>query len=478
MAELWQLGASKLAAEIRHRRVSSREVVESHLRRIDEVNPRVNAISVILADQALQAADEADRRLAAGESAGPLHGVPFTVKENIDVAGTATTSGVKGNEAKIAPVDAPAVSHLKTAGGIVLGRSNCPDFAFRWDTESGLYGRTLNPWHPQYTAGGSSGGEAAAVATGMSPLGVGTDFGGSLRWPAQCCGVLALRSTLGRIPQAGSLEPVNPSLTRAMMSVNGPLARHTEDLRLALDVMSSPSPRDPWHVPAPLIGRPVTRPVRVAVVSRPGGLELHSEVAAAVRAAADALSDAGYAVEEAEPPDVAAAAALWGQLVLADMRRVWPQMETVVTAGVKGFVTSLMTVIPSVDLAEYAAGFTARNGIAREWSLFQDTYPVILGPVCTQPTFRVGEDLEGPERVRAMYESFSLKVAINVLGLPSIAVPARIVDRLPYGVQVIGSRYREDLCLEAAAAIESRLGVFTPIEPLDVAAGSKGDARS
>jgi len=137
-----------------------------------------------------------------------------------------------------------------------------------------------------------------------------------------------------------------------------------------------------------------------------------------------------------------------------------------------------MTVIPSVDLAEYAAGFTARNGIAREWSLFQDTYPVILGPVCTQPTFRVGEDLEGPERVRAMYESFSLKVAINVLGLPSIAVPARIVDRLPYGVQVIGSRYREDLCLEAAAAIESRLGVFTPIEPLDVAAGSKGDARS
>lgn len=478
MTELWQIGASKLAAEIRERHVSSREVVEAHLRRIDAVNSSLNAISVVLADHALQAADTADKRIAAGETGGPLNGVPFTVKENIDVAGTATTSGVKGNEGKIAPLDAPAVAHLTAAGGIVLGRTNCPDFAFRWDTESGLYGRTLNPWHPEHTPGGSSGGEATALATGMSPLGVGTDFGGSLRWPAQCCGVLALRSTLGRIAQAGSLEPVNPWLTRAMMSVNGPLARHTEDLRLAFEVMSRPSARDPWYVPAPLTGDPVSKPVRVAVVSRPAGLELHPTVAVSVRTAADALSDAGYEVEEAEPPDIAGAAALWGQLVLTDMRGVWPQMETVAGAGVKGFVANLFAVIPPVDLAGYAGGFAARNGIAREWNIFQEKYPVILGPICTQPTFRVGEDLEGAARVSEMYESFSLKVAINVLGLPSTAVPVQIVDRLPYGIQVIGARYREDLCLEAAATIESRLSVFTPIDPLDVAAGSRIDGRS
>jgi amidase len=285
--------------------------------------------------------------------------------------------------------------------------------------------------------------------------------------------VLTLRSTFGRIPQAGSVEPVNPWLSRALMSVTGPLTRHTEDLRLALEVMGKPSVRDPWYVPAPLAGQRMTKPIRAAVVTRPAGHELHPEIAATVWAAANALSDAGYAVEEAEPPDIGAAAALWGKLVLTDMRRSWPQMETLAAEGVKAFVADLLSVIPPADLAGYAEGFIARHAIAREWNLFCEKYPVMVGPVCTQPTFQVGEDLEGSNRIREMYESFSFTIAINVLGLPSIAVPARVVDRLPYGIQVIGPRYREDVCLEAAAAIESRLGVFTPIDPLGAASGNK-----
>ncbi len=465
MTQLWELGASELAVEIRQGGVSSREAVEAHLTRIESVNPQVNAVSVVLADRALRDAGEADRQLRAGEPTGPLHGVPFTVKENTDVAGTATTSGVVANAGKVAPLDAPAVAHLRAAGAVVMGRTNCPDFAFRWDTESGLYGRTLNPWHPDYTAGGSSGGEAAAVATGMSPLGVGTDFGGSLRWPAQCCGVVTLRSTLGRIPQAVSLEPLNPWLTRAMMSVNGPLARRVEDLRPALEVMSRPSARDPWYVPAPLKGEALPTPIRVALVAQPAGQDLDPEVAAALQQAADALRDAGYSIEEAEPPDIGIAGALWGQLVLADFRRVWPQMEASASEGVRRFVANLFAVTPEVDLAGYQTGLIARNGIAREWGLFQERFPLILGPVCTQRTFRVGDDLESGERVGRMYQTFCLKVSVNVLGLPAVALPVRIAGEIPHGVQVIGSRYREDLCFDAAAAIASRIGVFTPIDP-------------
>ena len=207
MSELWRKSAVELAAMIRDREVSSREVVQAHLDRVEAVNPHLNAIVRLLPDQALAEADAADQAVADGTGLGPLHGVPFTVKENIDLAGTPTTQGVPALAEAIAPVDAPQVERLRAAGAIPMGRTNLPDFGLRVHTDSALHGLTRNPWNPQRTAGGSSGGEAAALATGMSPLGLGNDLGGSLRNPAHCCGVASIKPSTGAVPAATAIPP-------------------------------------------------------------------------------------------------------------------------------------------------------------------------------------------------------------------------------------------------------------------------------
>jgi amidase len=229
--ELWRQGAGELAAAIRDRRASSREVVEAHLGRIEAVNPRVNAVTKVLAEEALRAADDADRRLAAGDEVGPLHGVPVTVKENIDLAGHPTTQGVAALAGAVPAMDAPHIAHLRAAGAIPLARTNLPDFALRWHTDNAVYGATRNPWDASRTAGGSSGGEGVALATGMTALGIGNDLGGSLRWPAQCSGICSLKPTLGRIPNASSIEPVDSPISLQLMSVRWLVAWPTCDSR-------------------------------------------------------------------------------------------------------------------------------------------------------------------------------------------------------------------------------------------------------
>jgi amidase len=204
-SDLWRMGASDLAAVIRSKQASSRQVVEAHLERIAQVNSPLNAITVLLAERALGAADAADRALASGAEPGPLHGVPMTVKENIDLAGSATTMGVVVLRDSLPQGDAPHIAQLKAAGAIPMARTNTPDFGMRWHTDNALRGATRNPWAPERTPGGSSGGEAAALATGMTPLGMGNDYAGSLRWPSQCCGTAALKPTLGRIPRGPAL---------------------------------------------------------------------------------------------------------------------------------------------------------------------------------------------------------------------------------------------------------------------------------
>src|SRR3989440_1990463 len=225
MSELWELGALELGTSIRNGTVSSREVVEAHLARIDAVNPALNAITVTLDDDAIAAADAADATIARDERTGPFHGVPFTVKETIDLAGSPTTHGVTALADMIPPLDAPAVDHLRAAGAIPFARTNLPDLGLRWHTDNALRGVTLNPWDLSRTPGGSSGGEAAALATGMTPLGIRSDLGGSLRWPSACCGTTAVRPTLGRIPAATSLEPADAPLTMQLMGGQGPRAR-------------------------------------------------------------------------------------------------------------------------------------------------------------------------------------------------------------------------------------------------------------
>ena len=305
MGELWRSSAVELAAMIRDREVSSREVIQAHLDRAEAVNPHLNAIVRLLPDQALAAADAADRAVADGTGLGPLHGVPVTVKENIDLAGTPTTQGVPALAEAVAPVDAPQVERLRAAGAIPFGRTNLPDFALRVHTDSALHGLTRNPWNPQRTAGGSSGGEAAALATGMSPLGLGNDLGGSLRNPAHCCGVASIKPSTAAVPRATVIPPEDYwNISFQLMAVEGVMARRIADVRAGFTAIAGQHPRDPLSVPAVFTDlAPGERPA-VAVLPEPPGGSTHPGVAAAVRRAADALADDGFVVTEAVPPEL------------------------------------------------------------------------------------------------------------------------------------------------------------------------------
>src|SRR5246127_865960 len=248
MREIWQHSATELAELIEKRQLSSLEVVNAHLARIDAVNPALNAVVRVLADEARAAAVVADRRLAAGETVGPLHGVPFTVKENIDMAGLPTTWGVPALAKAVVPADAPVVERMRAAGAIPIGRTNLPDMGLRMHTFSSLYGLTRNPWHPGRTAGGSSGGEAAALASGMTPIGLGNDIGGSLRNPANACGIASIRPSAGRVPDAGFVPAEDRLLAVQLMNVQGPMARRVADVRLALWGLFGGEPPPPWTV--------------------------------------------------------------------------------------------------------------------------------------------------------------------------------------------------------------------------------------
>ena len=275
MGEPWRSSAVEMAAMIRDRKVSSREVVQAHLERVEAVNPYLNAIVRLLPDQALAAAEAAGRAVADGTRLGPLHGVPVTVKENIDLAGTPTTQGVPALAEAVAPVDAPQVERLRAAGAIPFGRTNLPDFALRAHTDSALHGLTRNPWNPQRTPGGSSGGEAAALATGMSPLGLGNDLGGSLRNPAHCCGVASIKPSTGAVPRATVIPPEVWNISFQLMAVEGVMARRIADVRAGFTAIAGQHPRDPLSVPAVFTGlAPGERPA-VAVLPEPPGGSTH-----------------------------------------------------------------------------------------------------------------------------------------------------------------------------------------------------------
>ena len=462
---LWQWSATNLASAIRERRLSSHDVIEAHLERIEAVNPKVNAVTVVLADDALRAAREADKAVAAGDDVGPLHGVPITVKEGFDVVGSATTHGIVALRDSMQVIDAPVVAHLKQAGAIPIGRTNLPNYGLRYHTDNDLRGATLNPWDASRTPGGSSGGEAAAIATGMSPLGVGGDMGGSLRYPAQCCGVTSIRPSLGRVSRtSSSIFPDSPLFYEQIASVNGPMARHVGDLRLALDVMSRADPGDPLWMPAMRLGQAGPGPVKVAVTADPAGHGVSPAVAEGVATAAAVLADAGYAVEQVDPPLIDESTRTLEQISIMEIESYLPGLRETISADARRFLNGLVGDI-TADLPSYMKAIATRHEIAREWNLFLERYSLVLGPVSTMPPFEVGYDVSGPDQIRRFIESIGLTEVCNLLGLPSVAVPVQVVDGLPQGVQLIGRRYHEDLCFDAAEAIERQQGVFTPIDP-------------
>ncbi len=467
MDALWRWTATDLAHAIRTRRISSREALAACLERTERVNPTLNAIVELRADEALRGADEADRAVARGDPLGALHGVPLTVKVNVDQAGCATTNGVVAFRDLVAAEDSPVVSNLRKAGAIIFGRTNTPAFSFRWFTDNDLHGRTLNPWSKEHTPGGSSGGASSAVASGMGPIAHGNDFGGSVRFPAYCTGIFGLRPSFGRVPAFLPSAAQERPLSAQLMSVQGPLARSVGDIRLALAAMSAPDMRDPWWVPAPLAGPAPKRPIRVAVTVNAAGIDAEPAIADAIGRCAGWLADAGYAVERIEPPDMAEAAALWDTLAHGEaLHFMAGAIEQFGDDRIRRAFAGMTRNSPRLDAEGHMRALARRTTLIRNWMAFLERYPLVLGPVCAEPPFRWGLDVDSFDGMDRVLRAQGAQFMVPLLGLPAISAPAGFVDGLPIGVQVIGARFREDMVMDAAEVIEARFPATTPIDPV------------
>jgi len=462
-SELWRESASSLAVKIASGEVTSRSVVESFLGRIEAVNSQVNSVVEVRPDEVLAEADRADARQRSGEALGALHGVPFTVKTNIDVEGYATTEGVVALKDFMASEDAASVERMRAAGGVMLARTNMPDFGLRINTESSLYGAAHNPWRRGVTTGGSSGGEAASIASGMSVIGLGNDIGGSLRNPAYCCGIASIKPSRGRVPQGNPSATVEMALNAQVMLAEGVLARTVGDVRRGLEVVMGAHWRDPQTIDAPLVGR--TMPKRVALVPEPLGGATDANVAESVRVAGRALEKAGYEVEEIEPPMLFEAYLAWSELMMTSLAVSAPLIQPFMGEGGQRFLEFTSVEYPPSTPETLALMHQSRYRVARAWRQFMRDYPLVVGPTWTQPPFAHGFDIESPETAMQVVELFRFVLPANLLGLPAACVPTGTANGLPTGVQVIGDLFREDLCLNAAEAVEESVGVLAPIDP-------------
>ncbi|MBR1151063.1 amidase family protein [Bradyrhizobium sp. JYMT SZCCT0428] len=459
---VWQWSALETAAAIRSGAISSVEVTEAHVARMRAVNPKLNAIVVDLSDEALKAAKAADQTRAKGGELGLLHGVPITIKENVDYEGRPNPNGVPAQMNIIAPSDAPVVRNLRKAGAVVLGLTNTPEFSFRGFTDNPLHGLTLNPWDPEITCGGSSGGAGSAVAAGIGTIAHGNDIGGSLRWPAHCNGVATIKPTQGRIPAFNQSATAERPMLAHLMSAQGPLARSVGDVRLGLEVMCQRDPRDPWWVPAPLAGPKPKGPIKVALAKLPADMNVDPSVRAALKQAADHLERGGYRVSEVEVPDINGVWQTWCDIIVNEVAVL--QEAGMLAVASEHFHTAwggIKLKANTLDLAGWMRTTAARSGHIRAWQAFFEDYPVVLAPTTVMPTPGPRADTTSLERVAEMFfNDLRFISAINVLGLPSAVVPVALHEGKPIGVQLIAGRYREDLALDAAASIEKRAGVL------------------
>jgi amidase len=455
------LTAHALSQAIRTGAASAREVTQAALERIEAVNPAINAIVECRPDEALKAADAIDRRRAAGEELPPLAGVPVTIKVNVDQAGYATTNGVVAFRDVIAAEDSPVVANLKRAGAVIVGRTNTPAFSYRYFTANDLHGRTLNPRNRALTPGGSSGGAAAASATGMGAIHHGNDLGGSIRYPAYACGVTGIRPSFGRVPAFNATAGDERPLALQLMSVQGPHARTISDLRLALAAMSAPDPRDPWHAPVPL-ELPIRRPLRVAFA--PMGAD--PPVAAALAQARGWLEQAGVIVEEFSPPHWDEAISLFLGILGTDARRAMGQaVQEKGDDAIRFSFNAYNSRVAPLDQAGYAQGLARRTAIWRAWQRWlTEHYAALLMPVSRAVPFVQDLDLTPDGFDAVMWANEPLQI-INFLGLPGLSVPtATMAENVPLGVQLVSARFREDVCFALGEIIEARAGVTSVVD--------------
>jgi amidase len=464
VTQLWRLPATELAHLVRTRKVSAREAAQAALARLDAVNPQINAIVEHRPDLVFEQAVRVDQMVARGEDPGLLAGVPVTVKINIDQAGFATTNGARLHKDLVARVNSPVVDNLVRAGAVLLGRTNSPAFALRWFTSNLIHGSTRNPWNPSLTPGGSSGGGAAAVATGIGHIALGTDIGGSIRYPAYACGVHGLKPTLGRVPTYNATWPER-NIGPQLMAATGPIARTIDDLGVAFAAMSAPDPRDPWWEPAPLEGPPMLR--HAALCLRPGGMHIVKEVEATVSDAGRRLADAGWTVEEVEDiPSLHEAAEVQECLWLGDgFAKLADAAEREGDPGALAVVAAVRAKAQTYPGDVVARALVRRATLTREWHLFLTKYPVLLLPVSAELPFPEELDLQGEAGFQRVWQAQLVLRALPVMGLPALTVSTGLIGSTPVGVQVVANRYREDLCLLAGKAIVMGGTPSTPIDP-------------
>ena len=459
---LWRTSAVELAAMIRAREVSCVEVMESVLGRIAAHNGRINAIVNDRSKEALKAAERKDREIDGGAPLGPLHGVPVTIKENVDVAGQPTTNGLPAFADLIAPDHSPVVRNLLDAGAIIVGRTNTPELSMRGTTDNPLHGRTFNPWDEEASPGGSSGGASAAAAMGFGPIHHGNDIGGSLRFPAFACGVATVKPTFGRVPAFNPSASAERGLLAQLISVQGAICREVRDVRLATRVLAGGDPRDPWWVPVPFDGPPLDAPIRVAVTCETHGYPIHPQILAGIDRAAAMLSDAGYAVERVETPSIMKPARAWFDVLVSEIAHfLSPSALEHGSETIQTIFEHYQRIGKPVDPAGYRQAIADRAALTREWNVFLDRYPLVLCPFLMRSMYAWDYDAQGFEQIRDMFLSAIYSTGVNYLSLPAGVVPIGFADERPAGVQIVGRRFREDLILDAMEVVESSVGILS-----------------
>src|SRR5579862_3986617 len=463
MPELTFLSAVSMAEQIRQKRLSPVELVEAHLACIEKLNPKLNAFVHLDTEGARRQARAAEEAVTRGDKLGPLHGVLISIKSSIEVTGMKCEAGSKLRAGFVAAKDAPLVSRLRNAGAIILGTTNTPELLMAWETDNLLYGRTNNPWDLSRTSGGSSGGEAAAIAAGCSAGGVGSDGGGSIRVPAHFSGICGLKPTPGRIPATGHFPTsVGPF---ALLGVVGLMARTVSDLNVLFEVMQGPDDGDPSAAPVPVRwpSRSDLKKLRIGYFEDDERTPVTAETRATVRAAAEALKRAGFRVEPFRPEGLEQARQLWWQFfgIAGGMllRPMTNGREADLSSILKQHLSRVATE-PSHTGQTLLDTWIMRDVLRMQVFSQMREYPVLLCPVASIPAFRHGERSWKIDGKTVQYLNASTYTEwFNLLGTPAVTVPVRQTrEGLPIGVQISAGPWQEELVLSVAAKLEEARG--------------------
>lgn len=453
--DIWQLTATELASSISKGEISAVDATQSHLSRMNEANQKINAVVESCQGEALREAEQVDANLRKGLKLGPLAGVPVTVKVNVDQEGYATTNGLRLQKDLVAQKDNPVVSNLRKAGAIIIGRTNTPAFSLRWFTRNVIHGHTKNPLNPLVTPGGSSGGAAAAVASGIGAIGHGTDIAGSIRYPAYACGIHGLRPSLGRVA-AHNFSGPDRFIGAQLMAVSGPLARSIEDLELGLRVMANHDHRDPWSINMPLKGGAYVK--RVAFCDEPEGIKVDNRIRKAIREALEKLEQAGWEATEVKLPPLREA--MEHQLVLWMAEMDQGAGNLVIQENDPDAVLiydRLKKISKYTSSDQIMFALQERANLTRQWKEFLFDYPLLLCPVSCSLPFDDLQDLQSEKDFEQIIEDQILQIGLPFMGLPGLTVTTDRKDDRPVGVQLVASQFREDILLEAGKIIGQKL---------------------